>query len=212
MNKLVTLLLLFSVSVSLAQDSTTVKNSARISDLKERIERMQTATSPNLTECATEIDRLLAESRTRQDSIRMLQGEVRAMKEKGAGLNISAYLKDKMRSSDCGCTRIFYKTDEASSNYAGIAALDSIVSLAKSGSRYIVLLVGHADKSGSEVANILLSQKRVASLKDYLVRTKGLNSEFIDTEWHGSMRSVNGVVDAAKSDIDRRVEVFLIRP
>ena len=100
----------------------------------------------------------------------------------------------------------------------GKAKLDDVV--AKSGklNLEVVIAVGHTDRIGSAAYNQKLSEKRAASVKDYLV-AKGIPANRIYTEGKGSKQPVTkpGECKGPKSpkviaclQPDRRVDIELI--
>ena len=100
----------------------------------------------------------------------------------------------------------------------GKAKLDEVV--AKSGKLVleVVIAVGHTDRIGSAAYNQKLSEKRAASVKDYLV-AKGIPANRIYTEGKGSKQPVTkpGECKGPKSpkviaclQPDRRVDIELI--
>jgi outer membrane protein OmpA-like peptidoglycan-associated protein len=71
-----------------------------------------------------------------------------------------------------------------------------------------VLVVGHADSTGTDAINNPLSQQRANSVRDYLV-SRGADSRIIRTEGRGSREPVaSNATDAGRAQ-NRRVEIFL---
>jgi len=71
----------------------------------------------------------------------------------------------------------------------GKAKLDDVVAKSKELVLEVVIAVGHADRIGSAAYNQKLSEKRAASVKDYLV-SKGIPANRIYTEGKGSKQPV----------------------
>jgi len=71
----------------------------------------------------------------------------------------------------------------------GKAKLDDVVAKSKQLVLEVVIAVGHADRIGSAAYNQKLSEKRAASVKDYLV-SKGIPANRIYTEGKGSKQPV----------------------
>ena len=71
----------------------------------------------------------------------------------------------------------------------GKAKLDDVVSKSKQLVLEVVIAVGHADRIGGAAYNQKLSEKRAASVKDYLV-SKGIPANRIYTEGKGSKQPV----------------------
>ncbi len=71
----------------------------------------------------------------------------------------------------------------------GKAKLDDVVAKSQQLTLEVVIAVGHADRIGSAAYNQKLSEKRAASVKDYLV-AKGIPANRIYTEGKGSKQPV----------------------
>ncbi len=108
--------------------------------------------------------------------------------------------------------------DKAVLRPAGKAALDDFVAKTKDISPEVILAVGHADRFGSEDYNQKLSERRVATVNDYL-RSKGIDANRIKTEGRGETqpKTKAGECLGAKSakviaclQPDRRVDVEII--
>ena len=100
----------------------------------------------------------------------------------------------------------------------GKAKLDDVVGKAKQLNLEVIIAVGHADRIGSAAYNQKLSEKRAASVKDYLV-SKGIPANRVYTEGKGSKQPVTkpGQCKGAKSakviaclQPDRRVDIEII--
>ena len=100
----------------------------------------------------------------------------------------------------------------------GKKALDEVATKADSLVLEVVIAVGHADRIGSAAYNQKLSEKRAASVKDYLV-SKGIPANRVYTEGKGSKQPVTkpGQCKGPKSakvisclQPDRRVDIEII--
>ena len=67
---------------------------------------------------------------------------------------------------------------------------------------------GHTDNNGSDDVNVPLSERRAASVKDYLVH-KGLRDQRIETKGFGSSKPVADNSTEAGRGRNRRVEIVL---
>ena len=101
---------------------------------------------------------------------------------------------------------------------AGKAKLDEVVAKSNAINLEVVIAVGHADRIGSDAYNQKLSEKRAASVKDYLV-AKGIPANRVYTEGKGEKQPITkpDQCKGAKSakvieclQPDRRVEIELI--
>ena len=100
----------------------------------------------------------------------------------------------------------------------GKTKLDDVVGKAKQLNLEVIIAVGHADRIGSAAYNQKLSEKRAASVKDYLV-AKGIPANRVYTEGKGSKQPVTkpDQCKGAKSakviaclQPDRRVDIEII--
>ena len=100
----------------------------------------------------------------------------------------------------------------------GKKKLDDVVGKAQQLNLEVIIAVGHADRIGSAAYNQKLSEKRAASVKDYLV-AKGIPANRVYTEGKGSKQPVTkpDQCKGAKSakviaclQPDRRVDIEII--
>src|SRR5574338_73402 len=112
--------------------------------------------------------------------------------------------------------------DKATLRPEGKAKLDDLVAKSKQLNLEVILAVGHTDRIGSDSYNQKLSEKRAASVKNYLV-SKGIEPNRIYTEGKGEKQPVTGTTCnkmgpengrnaklVACLQPDRRVEIELI--
>ena len=109
--------------------------------------------------------------------------------------------------------------DKAVLRPEGKAKLDELVSKAKAVKLEVILAVGHTDRLGSDSYNQKLSEKRAASVKEYLV-AKGIEANRVYTEGKGEKQPVTGgkcgksekktksLIDCLQPD--RRVDIEVI--
>ena len=108
--------------------------------------------------------------------------------------------------------------DKAVLRPAGMQALDEFLVKMKDIDPEVIIAVGHADRFGSEAYNQKLSERRAASVKDYLM-SKGIDANRIHTEGKGEMQPVTKAGDCtgpksakviACLQPDRRVEIEVV--
>ena len=108
--------------------------------------------------------------------------------------------------------------DKAVLRPAGMQALDDFLVKMKDNDPEVIIAVGHADRFGSNAYNQNLSERRAASVKNY-VMSKGIDANRIHTEGKGETQSVTKPGDCAgpKSakviaclQPDRRVEIEVV--
>ena len=112
--------------------------------------------------------------------------------------------------------------DKATLRPEGKKSLDQVAAKAKDIKLEVIIAVGHTDRIGSDAYNLKLSDRRAASVKQYLV-SKGIDANRIYTEGKGERNPVTGdkcknmgpetgknkkLVDCLQPD--RRVDIELI--
>ena len=100
---------------------------------------------------------------------------------------------------------IQFETGKATIRTSSYAVLDAIVTAMKDSPYYLLKIDGHTDDVGSAKLNQTLSEKRAASVKDYLVK-KGIAENRITTEGFGFTMPKVPNDSAANRAQNRRVE------
>jgi len=72
----------------------------------------------------------------------------------------------------------------------------------------IIEIIGHADRSGPEEYNLILSKLRANSVKQYLL-SKGVSEFYLSTYYYGETKPKLKTEDGVKEKINRRVEIFI---
>lgn len=99
----------------------------------------------------------------------------------------------------------FAKFSLQSSSYA---ELDQLVVVLKKNKGWKITVTGHTDNTGNKSSNIVLSESRAQSVKDYLVQ-KGVAAERITCAGYGSSQPLASNATEAGRAKNRRVEVRL---
>lgn len=71
-------------------------------------------------------------------------------------------------------------------------------------------LDGYTDNVGNEADNLQLSKDRAAAVKEYLI-SKGISSERLSSEGYGILKPIADNTTAAGRELNRRVEIILIK-
>jgi OmpA-OmpF porin, OOP family len=100
---------------------------------------------------------------------------------------------------------VYFETGEYELLSASFSELNKLVVLLNDNPKLIILLEGHTDIVGDKKANIELSQKRVNSVKDYLI-LKGIQAKRIETKGWGSSKPLNTNGNENERKVNRRVE------
>ncbi len=88
--------------------------------------------------------------------------------------------------------------------------LDQLVSQMRKNKSMRIRLHGHTDYKGNSEQNIVLSEKRVQVVKDYLVQ-HGIKSKRIKTEAHGGGQPLVKDPNASNRAANRRVEMEVLK-
>lgn len=100
-------------------------------------------------------------------------------------------------------SNVLFATSSSSLDRGARSLLDGVIEAAGSCDEYSLSLRGHADPRGEQDYNQGLSERRAASVKDYLVG-EGLSGDSISTAGFGETRSLGGSLEE-----DRRVEIVV---
>lgn len=87
--------------------------------------------------------------------------------------------------------------------------LNKLAKIMKDNSSMRILLEGHTDKRGSSRKNLILSEQRVESVKEYLVN-QGVNDDNIEIKGWGDQKPLIITNDIEKGKVNRRVEVKIL--
>lgn len=182
-----------------AQDNINELNKKRIATLKESMSNLYDAYN-NSDSLIVSLIQLVRQQR---DSLKLLSQMVDEYKNQPSH---HAY------AGMCNCSRIYYDIGKHKANYSAYAELDSIASLLKINDALRLSLVGHADRSGSATLNHSLALKRAEDLKQFLIDQYGIEANRITTEGRGSDEHIKEITDPYLFHLDRRVEIFLVKP
>lgn len=88
--------------------------------------------------------------------------------------------------------------------------LDRLVKIMKDNPTIEIELSGHTDSRGSSQANLLLSQKRVAEVRDYLIK-KGIATKRITGRGYGGAMPIAPSTTEESRSLNRRVEFKIVK-
>jgi outer membrane protein OmpA-like peptidoglycan-associated protein len=77
---------------------------------------------------------------------------------------------------------------------------------ASSGNATRVVVVGHADTSGSAAYNVRLSERRAKAVADSLV-SMGVNGSILSVDWKGESQPAVATGDGVKEPLNRRATI-----
>jgi outer membrane protein OmpA-like peptidoglycan-associated protein len=111
--------------------------------------------------------------------------------------------------ANCNCLPILYKPYQVELNFKTINSLNEVIKNYESNSKHKIVIVGHADKSGSEQTNMSLSKQRAEKLKSYLIiASDKIKKDDISIEWYGSSKPIKNLPEN-KKELNRRTEIIL---
>ncbi|MCU0430760.1 MAG: OmpA family protein [Cytophagaceae bacterium] len=184
-----------------AQDSTSISNKKKIDELRARLDKLTAKDIP----APVSNEALLAENKKLKDSIQVLWNMLNAHPE------IKKYSNHLSSLSSCDCIRVFYELGKYTTDYTSYSDLDTVASALGKNPRFLLKIVGHSDKIGSEGTNHILSKHRAEDLKKYFIQKFGIDASRISIEGHGSAEHIKEIKDPALFYLDRRTEVYLLK-
>jgi outer membrane protein OmpA-like peptidoglycan-associated protein len=101
---------------------------------------------------------------------------------------------------------VFFDWDQSVITPEAATVLDSAVTAYGNCGRASVMLAGHADRSGSTTYNVGLSERRNASVQQYL-GGRGIPAARISTEAFGESQNRVATADGVRELQNRRVEI-----
>lgn len=84
--------------------------------------------------------------------------------------------------------------------------IKSIADVLKENAGVKIKIIGHTDADGNDAANLDLSKRRAAAVKNELVKTFGIDASMIDTDGMGETKPVAPNDTPANKALNRRVE------
>ena len=103
-------------------------------------------------------------------------------------------------------TGILFDVNSAAIKGESYGALKDIADVLKDNTALRLNIVGHTDSDGDAAANLTLSQKRAAAVKDALVREFGIDAALLQTDGKGASQPVASNASPAGKAQNRRVE------
>ena len=107
-------------------------------------------------------------------------------------------------------TGILFETASASIKPESAGVLRSIAAILEQEPAIRLSIVGHTDGVGDDAGNLALSGKRAEAVKDWLVRTSGIDGERLMTSGKGETEPVSENSTASGRAKNRRVEFIKI--
>lgn len=104
---------------------------------------------------------------------------------------------------------VFYNTDSWELLEASMPELEKLFEFLNTNSTVVVEVGGHTDSDGSEEHNQLLSERRAASVRNYLIK-RGISAERIFSHGYGESTPVADNVTPAGKRLNRRTEITIL--
>lgn len=103
---------------------------------------------------------------------------------------------------------VFFDWNKASLTAEGARVVDEFVKYYHGGGRTgRILVVGHADRSGSVGYNNGLSEKRSETVRKALTE-RGVDPAGIDIDWKGESQPLTPTADGVREPTNRRAEIY----
>jgi len=107
-----------------------------------------------------------------------------------------------------GVYQVYFDEDATNLKTGSIANLEAISdAIRKSPSAHDLLIIGHADDSGSPDYNERLAEARAREVSSYLAH-RGISADQIRVESHGSKRPIASNTTPQGRQLNRRVDIF----
>ena len=102
---------------------------------------------------------------------------------------------------------VYFDFDSSAINQAGSLVIwDFLKDVQKIKEKYIINIIGHADRVGKKAYNEKLSKQRANTVKHYLVKN-GISSDIIRVKWEGKSNPMVITNNNFKEELNRRVDL-----
>lgn len=130
---------------------------------------------------------------------------------KGVEIKRNYFLKPELKENQViRLNKLIFEQGKASITSASFQELNRLYSLMESNPKMQIQLEGHTDYRGGKRQNMELSENRVKAVKNYLIG-KGVSSRRIKTKAYGGTRPLVKEQSIEASEINRRVEVRILK-
>ncbi|RUM65666.1 MAG: flagellar motor protein MotB [Sulfurospirillum sp.] len=184
------------LSYLLERELEVVKESARKTDLEDRIERLKTEKQKAELE-AKETELLLMKKKMEQAEAKLNEMEELNAKQTNRGLVLT--LGD-----------VLFETGKATLLPGAQRAIDKLAEFLEENPERKVLIEGYTDNSGSVTYNIDLSLRRAQAVKNALVE-KGIDLKRVLAHGYGEAYPIALNDDEAGRQRNRRVEIIILK-
>lgn len=104
---------------------------------------------------------------------------------------------------------VYFDFDSSAINQAGSEEIWKFLNDVKNiNGKYIVNIVGHADRIGNKKYNEIISKRRADTVKHYLVKN-GIPENIINVKWSGNIDPMVITRNNFKEELNRRVDIQL---
>lgn len=105
---------------------------------------------------------------------------------------------------------IFFDHDKTELLPRSFVELNKLVQLMRQHPTMIIEIIGHTDSVGEFDYNLVLSQRRAKAVTDYLL-TKGISPQRVQYQGYGSGRPIASNEEASGRQLNRRVELRIVK-
>ncbi|MET3131574.1 outer membrane protein OmpA-like peptidoglycan-associated protein [Oxalobacteraceae bacterium GrIS 1.11] len=158
-----------------------------------------------------EAEQAKMQAQTAQDQARAAEAQTQSAQARAAALEVQlADLAAKKTERGLVVTLgdVLFGTDQANLTADGLGTARKLADVLSKNPQRTVLIEGFTDSTGSAAHNLELSQRRAESVRNALLEV-GINRERIATRGYGIAYPVAANDNAAKRQLNRRVEIVL---
>ena len=121
-------------------------------------------------------------------------------------------LNDLIKGKELKKLTIYFESDQSYIEQVYIKKLDELLKETKATKKENIyfVIIGHTDKDGSDDYNLILSRKRAETVRKRL-QAKGIDFDRIKTYYYGEWEPLNSENNENEKQINRRVEVIIIK-
>jgi outer membrane protein OmpA-like peptidoglycan-associated protein len=185
------------------------RRAAEEASLREQAERKANEAQQQANELArAKTDAELAAERAREEAERARQEQIEARRRMQEALGKVAETRETARGLIVNLPDILFDFDKAALRPQGREVLSKIAGILLVAHGYTLKLEGHTDNVGSDAYNQQLSERRAASVRDYLAQS-GVSSAIMTSVGLGESQLVSSNRTAEGWQQNRRVEIVI---
>jgi len=112
-------------------------------------------------------------------------------------------------SAQASVYQVTFAPGSADIDLAGQRTIEDVSSVVDGNAKAVVTIVGRTDAAGSAQANMELSQKRAAAVRDALLAMGKIQATRVDTAWTGEEKQDVGTYNGVPEARNRVVDIYI---